>query len=234
MERVTLAAKKRETDGSRQARRIRRAGEVPAVLYGHGMKPLAISVTVRDLSKALHTKARENVILDLKVQDLKLTESTCLIKDIQHNPVTDHIAHVDFRIISLTDKIKVKVHVVVTHAEESEGVKQGGILDVVHHEVEVECLPTAIPQKIEINAKSFKLGHAVHARELNLPEGVICQLPPDEVIAAIHAPREEEVATPAEGAEAQQPEVIEKGKKEEPKEGEAAPAAASSAAKAAK
>ena len=190
---------------------------------------------MRDLYKAMHTKAGENVILDLNVQDLKLKESTCLIKDIQHNPVTDHIAHVDFRVISLTDKIKVKVHVVVTHAEDSEGVKQGGILDVVHHEVEVECLPTSIPPKIEINAKGFKLGHAVHARELSLPSGVVCQLPADEVIMAIQAPREEEVATAAEGAEAVQPEVIEKGKKDEAKEGEAAaPAAKAAAPKAAK
>ena len=200
------------------------------------MKPVTISVATKDLVKALHTKAGENVILDLKVQDLKLKENTCLIKDIQHNPVTEHIDHVDFRIISLTDKIKVKVHVVATHAEEAEGVKAGGILDLVHHEIEVECLPTAIPQKIEVNVKNLKLGHAIHAREIALPEGVVCQLPPDEVIVAIHAPREEEVAAPAEG-EPQQPEVIEKGKKEEPKEGEEAapaPAAAKAAAPAAK
>ncbi|MSR77814.1 MAG: 50S ribosomal protein L25 [Candidatus Omnitrophica bacterium] len=222
MERVTLAVTKRESDGSRQARRVRRAGEVPAVLYGQGMKPLAISVVKRDLIKALLTKAGENVILDLNVQDLQLKESTCLIKDIQHNPVTDHISHVDFRIISLTDKIRVKVHIVVTHAEESEGVKQGGVLDLIHYEVEVECLPTAIPQKIEVNAKALKLGQAVHAHELVLPEGVVCQLPADEVIAAIHAPREEEAAATVEGAEAVQPEVIEKGKKDELKEGEAA------------
>lgn len=226
METTTLIAKTRVTDGSRTAGRLRRAGFVPAVVYGHGMKPLALQVGVRDLQKILHTKAGANVIIDLDVQDAKLKERTCRIKAIQHNPVTDHIAHVDFTVISMTEKITVKVPLVVLHADEAEGIKSGGILDTVHHEVEVECLPLAIPQKIDVNVKALKLGGSVHAKDLVLPAGVRCTLPEDEVVVAIHAPRAEEVAAPPEGAEAVQPEVIEKGKKDEDKEEGAQPAKA--------
>ncbi len=225
MEKVILAAQKRSTDGSRAANRIRRQGLIPAVVYGHGMTPVAVQVGTRELHKAIHTKAGANVIIDLNVADLKLKESTVLIKAIQHNPVTDEIAHIDFTVISMTEKIKVNVHIAVSHADESEGVKMGGVLDLVHHEVEVECLPTAIPAKIEVNVKALKMGESVHAKDLKLPEGVVCTLPADEVVVSVQAPRQEEVAAaPAEGTEPQQPEVIEKGKKDEDKEeGAAAP-----------
>lgn len=234
MEKVNLIAKPREVDGTRQARRLRRLGLIPGVVYGHGMKPLAIQVASRELLKALHTKAGENVLIDLDVESVKMKEKLCLIKDMQHNPITDEINHVDFAVISLTDKIKVKVHLVTTHADEAEGVKMGGILEMVHHEIEVECLPTAIPDKIEVDVKALKLGHSIHVRDLQMPQGVVCKLSADDVVVAIHAVKEEVV--PVEGEQPTAPEVIEKGKKEEAEEGaEAVPAkAAAPAAKSAK
>lgn len=220
MQRIPLAAKSREGSGTQVAKKIRRQGLVPAILYGHGMKPLSIQIGSRELYSALHTKAGENVLIDLNVQGMKLKESTCRIKSIQHNPVTEEIQHVDFTVISLTEKIEVNVPVIVPHQAEIEGVKQGGILDIVHHEVKVECLPTAIPEKIELQLKAMKIGDAIHAKDLPLPEGVRYLFADDEVIVAVHAPKKEE-EKPAEEA-AQQPEVIEKGKKEE-LEGETAP-----------
>ena len=219
-------------DGTRKARGIRRNEMFPAIVYGHGMKPLAIEVPDRAFLKAVHTKAGANVLITLQVEGVQLKESTCRIKAIQHNPVTDKIDHIDFMVISLTEKITVKVPVVLLHSEEAPGIKEGGSLDLVHREVEVECLPTEIPERISIEMIAMKINDAIHAKELMLPEGIRCLLAPDDVVVAIHTPREEEVKPAEEGVA--EPEVMEKGKKD--KEGEegapakAAPAAAKPAA----
>lgn len=232
MDTVSLAVKTREPDGTRVARAVRRAGKIPAILYGHGMQPLALEVDRKALIQSLNTKAGENVVLDLKVEGANLKEKTCLIKAIQHNPVTDEIQHVDFAIISLTEKIVVNVPLIALNTGEALGVKEGGILDVVHHELPIECLPTQIPEKFEVNVKDMKIGDAFHVKDIAYPEGVACKLDPEEVIVALHAPKKVEEATAAEG-EAAQPEVIEKGKKDEAKEG-AAPAAEKTTEKAVK
>ena len=223
---MKLAAKVREKVGSQAAKAVRRADAVPVTLYGHGMKPLSLQVGQKDLHLALHTKAGENVVLSLQVDGVKLKESTCLIKEIQHNPVTERIDHLDLTVISLTEKIDVKVPLVILHAADAPGIKEGGVLDTVHHEIEVECLPTEIPEKIEINVKAMNIGDAIHAADLKLPAGVKCKLEADEVIVALHPPAKEEV--PAEDTGLAEPEVIEKGKKIEGEE--AAPAAAAPAA----
>lgn len=219
---MKLAAAVREKTGSQASKEVRRNGFVPVTLYGHGMKPLSLQVGQKDLFNALHTKAGENVVLSLQVEGVKLKESTCLIKEIQHNPVSDRIDHVDLTVISLTEKIDVKIPLVVLHGTDAPGVKEGGVLDVLHHEIEIECLPTAIPEKIEIDVKNMQISDAIHASDLKLPEGVKCKLEADEAIVILHPPAKEEEA-PAE-AGAAEPEVIEKGKKAA--EGEEAAAAA--------
>ncbi|HTL48177.1 MAG TPA: 50S ribosomal protein L25/general stress protein Ctc [Verrucomicrobiae bacterium] len=231
MNTIELEAKVRKADGSRNARRLRRSGQLPAVLYGHGMTPLALEINYRAFAQILSTKAGGNAVIQLKAEGAKLKESTCLIKDLQHDPVTDLIQHVDFTVISLTEKIEVEVPIIVKNAEDCAGVKAGGILDMIYHEIEVTCLPTQIPESITVDVKVMQVGDSIHARDLKVPEGVSINLEPDEVVIAVHAPRKEEVPG-AEGAEAAtQPEVIEKGKK--PEEGEAAPAAAAKPAAAA-
>lgn len=223
MQTFELQAKARIPDGTSKARAVRRNEMLPAVVYGHGMKPLAVEVPERAFSKAIHTKAGANVLITLQVEGVELKESTCRIKDIQNNPVTDKIDHIDFMVISLTEKITVKVPVVLLHAEEAPGIKEGGSSDLVHREIEVECLPTQIPEKIEIDVKDMKINDTVHVKELTLPQGIKCLLLPEEVVFAIHPPREEEVAPVEEGAAAE-PEVIEKGKKDKEDEEGAAPA----------
>lgn len=218
METIALAAKTRTELGKGPSRRVRALGAIPATLYGHGMKPLSLQVDMKDFNKVLHTKAGENVIINMKVEGVSLKESTCRIREIQHNPINESVTHVDFTIISMTEKISVKVPFHVTHAEEALGIREGGILDVVHHEIEVECLPTQIPVSIELDIKAMKIGESVHSKELPLPAGVKSLLPEDEVVVVIHHPHKEEAPAPAEGTA--EPEVIEKGKK--PAEGEAA------------
>jgi len=212
MDMVELAVKNRSVTGSRKARALRRTGSVPAVLYGHGMKPLSLEVNARFLREVLHTKAGENVVINLKVEGVKLKESTCRVKELQHHPSTDEISHVDFSIISLTQRIEVKVPLVVKNMDQAAGVKEGGVLDVIHHEIEVECLPTQIPERIEVDVKEMKIGDAIHVQDLKIPQGVTAKLPPEEVVAALHPPAKEEAAPTDEAPT--QPEVIEKGKKE--------------------
>jgi large subunit ribosomal protein L25 len=109
METFELQATVRNAEGTRKARGIRRREFIPCIVYGHGMKPLTLEVPEREFGKALHTKAGENVLISLKVQGVELKESTCRIKEIQPNPVTDKIDHVDFMVISMTEQIKVMV-----------------------------------------------------------------------------------------------------------------------------
>lgn len=220
---MNLAARPREVVGKQATKQVRRDGFIPATVYGHGMKALSLVIGIKDFQKALNTKAGENVVIDLQVDGVKLKESTCLIKEIQHNPVTDEIAHIDFTVISLTEKIEVKVPLVILHTEEAAGVKEGGVLDLIHHEIEVECLPTDIPEKIEVDVKAMKIGDIVYAKDLKMPAGVSCKFEAEEAVVALHPPMKEEVA--GEEAGAVEPEVIEKGKKVEAEEG-AAPAAA--------
>ncbi len=227
MQTFELQAKQRTIGGTRKARAVRRNEMFPAVVYGHGMEPLAIEVPDKAFLKAIHTKAGANVLISLQVEGVKMKESTCRIKAIQHNPVTDKIDHIDFMVISLTEKITVKVPIVLLHIEDAPGIKEGGSLDLVHREIEVECLPTQIPEKIEIETKAMKINDSVHAKDLTLPQGVQCMLPQDEVVVAIHPPRAEEVKPAEEGAA--EPEVIEKGKKEKEGEEGAAPKAAPAA-----
>jgi len=230
MQTFELQAKTRTPGGTRKARGIRRNEMFPAVVYGHGMKPLAIEVPDRAFLKAIHTKAGANVLITLKVEGVQLKESTCRVKAIQNNPVTDKIDHIDFMVISLTEKITVKVPVVLLHIEDAPGIKEGGSLDLVHREIEVECLPTQIPEKIEIETKTMKINDAVHVKDLTLPQGIVCLLAPEDVVLAIHPPREEEVKPAEEGGA--EPEVMEKGKKEkEGEEGAPAKAAPAAAAK---
>ena len=230
MQTFELQAKARTTGGTSKARAVRRNEMFPAVVYGHGMKPLAIEVPDKAFLKAIHTKAGANVLITLQVEGVKLKESTCRIKAIQNNPVTDKIDHIDFMVISLTEKITVKVPVLLLHMEDAPGIKEGGSPDLVHREIEVECLPTQIPEKIEIETKAMKINDAIHVKDLTLPEGIKCLLSPEDVVLAIHPPREEEVKPAEEGAA--EPEVMEKGKKDkEGEEGAPAKAAAPAGAK---
>ena len=227
MKTIDLKVEIRSEVGKKPAKAIRRQDKIPAILYGRGIKPTPLAMPAKDFHRVTHTKAGGNVLISLKVEgDKQKKDTTCLIKEVQRDPVSDKIYHVDFAAVSLTEKIQVKVPLIVKDAEKSVGMKEGGVLDVVHHEIEVECLPTEIPERIEASIKDLKIGDAIHIRELALPGQVTPLLAPDEEVISLHPPHTEEVAASAEAAAAE-PEVIEKGKKEKPEEGAEVPAAKS-------
>lgn len=196
MERVALKAQVRDSVGKGAARSLRRSGLVPAVVYGRGLEPRAVAVEARALSAALHTQAGRNVLIDL---DLSHGEgsgpTTVVIKDTQRDLFRHQLIHVDFHAISLTDTIEMRVPVVLKGA--ARGVSEGGIIEHHLREVLVECLPTQIPDQIELDVADLLVGRSLHASDLKVPEGVALLTAPDEVVVTIVAPRVHEEAVPA-------------------------------------
>jgi large subunit ribosomal protein L25 len=168
----------------------------------------------------LHQHGLENIVISLKVKDDKKQKShPCLIKDIQYDPVKGDIVHIDFHEISLTKAIKVNVPVAAKG--EPLGVKQeGGSLEHILWEIEVECLPTAIPKHFEVDVSALKIGDSIHIKDITFPAEVKVLNDPDAVVLSVAAPIKEEVAVEPglESEEKQEPEVI-KEKKEVPAEG---------------
>ena len=170
----------------------------------------------------VHQHRLEGVILNLKIKDDKKAKGRlCLVKEIQYDPVSEDIIHVDFNEISLTEAIKVNVAIEATG--ESVGVKQeGGSLEHILWELEVECLPTNIPKSIVVDISALKMGEAIHVKDIVFPEGVKPLNDPAAIVLHVAAPMKEEAPAEAvEGEEKAEPEVI-KEKKETPAEGAAA------------
>ena len=215
MEKVILNAEIRAEKGKSAVKKLRDINIIPAVVYRGGKEAVNIKVGSRDLFKILHTAAGANALITLKVKgDKKKTDRTCLIKEIQRNPVKENIVHVDFNEISLTDKIKAKVPV---HPHGiAEGVsKEEGVLETVIWEVEVECLPTEIPRKIDAEVSQMKIGDSIFIKDLVLPSGVKVLNDPELTVFTVKPPAKEEVVEEIPGEGADEPEVISKGKKEE-------------------
>ncbi len=225
METIELQVTKRTKLGSKGANDARRAATIPAIVYGHGMTPLPVAVPEKLFNTTIRSGHGLNLLFQLQVEGVTLKESTCRVKDYQTNPVTDKISHIDFMVISMTEKIEVSVRIKLKGADSAPGVKAGGSLDLVHHEVEIECLPNQVPDFIEVNVKDMNIGDAIHFSDIKLPEGATSDFPLEEVIVALHAPKAEEEPKAEEGDAAKEPEVLTAKKKDEPAEGAAAPAA---------
>jgi len=219
MDFVDLHASIKEGKGKEINKKLRHEGLVPAILYKKGEDSVSLKIDRKNLSKALHTEAGENVIVKLHIDGIKKKkERTVIVKDLQRDPVKDHMLHVDFQEISLTEALKVKVP--ITGKGEAIGVKQDeGVLQQVLWEAEIECLPTNIPEKIEIDISNLKIGETIHVKDIPFIEGVKILDDPEGVVFSVeHAKEVEEVlAAPAEG-ETLEPEVI-KEKKEKVEEG---------------
>ncbi|MGE5279593.1 MAG: 50S ribosomal protein L25/general stress protein Ctc [Deltaproteobacteria bacterium] len=225
MEVVTLDAALREKAEVGKNNKLRKSGFVPAVVYGEKMQALALKIERSRLIKFMHAHhGGENVVITLRVAGgKKAEERSVLISEIQKHPVSDEILHVDFHEIDLTERIEVQVP--IEAKGEAVGVKQdGGVLEHILWEIEVECLPTQIPEKLEVDISALKIGDEIHVRDLKAPEGVVIKHDPEALVISLLAPREEEPVA-AEGAEAEgapaEPEVIKKEKKVEDEAAEA-------------
>ena len=221
---ATLEARKRDTFGKNAARQIRRAGRIPAVLYGGqapGEQPVGepIAVDPKELFRILHSESGVNTLIGLKVDDAAATR--VLVREYQLDPITHRLLHADFYRIAMDKTLTVTVPIVI-HGE-ARGVKQqGGLLDFVHREIEVECLPGDIPEHITVDVTELLIGQSIRVRELAVdpkwkamgePEMMIVHLVPPRAEAA---PAEEEAAAEAAPVAPAEPEVIKKGKAEKP------------------
>jgi large subunit ribosomal protein L25 len=198
--------------GTRGCIRLRRSGRLPAVLYGGELKATqALAVDRRELLRLLQAGER---VLTLKLGD---QSPQVLIKAVQYDHLGEEVLHVDFNALRAGQKIRVRIPIAVKG--EPKGQAEGGVLSVVLHELEVECLPTAIPERVTVDVSDLALNQYLHAGDLRLPEGVVGITKAGDVVAACLEPRKEEEAPAAAAAGPAEPEVLAE-KKAEPAEGE--------------
>ena len=213
MERVSITAEKREEHGKGVARSLRREGMVPAVVYREGKSQL-IKLSKKELTRLINSVGGEQVMVDLQFADgeKKLT----LLKDYQKDPIRGELLHTDFFEVSLTEEVRITVH--VSTVGEPIGVKRdAGILQHTLREVEIECMPDRIPGKLEVDISPLEIGQSVHVSDLKFEEGIKVLTDMGDVIVSVIAPVVEAApaAEEAPAAETAEPEVAKKGKKEE-------------------
>lgn len=223
MQKVLLEATKRKERGKGGARSLRRNDRLPAVLYSKG-KSTPITVHKKSMTRIMTTGGGEHALVTIALSDEKgkSKDHWALIKDYQADPVKKELLHVDFLEISLKQKIKTIVPIILT--KDPIGVKNGGILQQQLRDVEVECLPTQIPEGIEVDASEIDINHSLHVSGLNAPEGVRITTDEQETILSVFAPKVEEPAPEEVEEEAgAEPELVKtKGKEEETEEEAAA------------
>ena len=166
---TTISASERERVGKGSARAARRAGLVPAVIYGNKKDPVGITMEAREITKIVHQPGIFGRLLEI---DVAGTKSTVLTRDIQFHPVSDVVMHLDFLRVSQSATVAVAVPVEFINEDKCPGIKIGGVLNVVRYEVELNCPATAIPEKITIDLDGVKIGDSIHISAIPLPKGV--------------------------------------------------------------
>jgi large subunit ribosomal protein L25 len=218
-----LEAQPRTSGNKNEARRVRVGGKIPGVLYGAGKDSLPVSLDPRHVLRILHSESGHNTIFDLALNGGERTKA--MIVDWQYEPIKGHLLHIDLKRIAMDRMLKVSVPILLKG--EAEGVKQqGGILEQVLREVELECLPGDIPSHIDADVSDLVFGKVLRVSDLPRGEKVKVLTDPNQTVAHVTTVKEEVVATPeavaAEaGAVPAEPEVIKKGKQEIEAEGEA-------------
>ena len=209
-----LKGARRSGIGKGVARKLRQTGSIPAVYYGRGEDPIVLTVVVKELEEVILKAEGSNVIVDLKVDGDGGSDRKALIREIQRDPVGGHILHLDLQHISLTERITVEVPIVLTGIPI--GVKDGGgILEHLLREVEVECLPTDVPSRLDIDVSELNIGDSLHVSDLKTEKATILT-EGERPIAAVVPPTVLEEAKPAEeGEAAAEPELVKEKKETE-------------------
>ncbi|MFL6038338.1 MAG: 50S ribosomal protein L25 [Gaiellaceae bacterium] len=224
-ERVKLQVRERERRGSRDARRLRREGMIPGVLYGDGKQSYAICIPERDLRRVLTGQGGLHAILDVVVEGQKTTHAS-ILKDYQQDPIRGHISHVDLHEVRLDKPIQASVNVQLIG--EPAGAKEGGVLSQVQREINVEALPMEIPEHIDLDVSGMAIGDTLRLVDLTPMEGVTYLDDPEEtVLATVTLPTrvEEPEEVVEEGEELPEGEVPPEEQPEGAAEGAAEPAA---------
>ncbi|MFQ5521392.1 MAG: 50S ribosomal protein L25 [Candidatus Methylomirabilia bacterium] len=204
MERRDIAVSRRQGTGKQAAKQLRREGLIPAVLYGE-QSPVPLTVNPKDILKALHGHERSGQLLNLRFTEDGDSRAT-IIRDLQFHPTTESLLHVDFQEVTMDRAITITVG--TQAVGEPAGVKeQGGTLEMILREVQISCLPSQIPDRIEADVSALRIGNVLTVANLTPPPGVRILNDPAQAVATVAAPMAEEVLAPTEPVPAE-PEVV--------------------------
>lgn len=208
---ASLTATPRADSGTGNARKLRQSGRIPAIIYGHSREPQSLALDTRELERLLDRVSAASTVIDLSIDG---RTARTLIREIQRHPFKKQILHVDFQELVAGEKVTVDIPIVLVGTPE--GVRAGGILDQVMHQLTIRVDPSNIPNHVDVDVNGLTIGHSFHVSDLNVPEGVEVLDDEDATVATVSAPRTE---TPVAGVPvveaAAEPELIRK-----PKEGE--------------
>jgi large subunit ribosomal protein L25 len=192
MEKVVLNVELREKTGKGVCRRLRNEGKVPAVVYGKGMDPVSVAVNAKELAAAIAGEGGRNNLITLN-GDKSLDGKLVIVSDLTKDCLKGNMIHVDLHKITLKEKVKVPVPVSLVGT--AKGVKEGGLLDLVMHTVDVECLPTQIPEHIEIDVTELQIGGSFHVGDIIVPAGVKVLADETSTVVSILGKAKEEVVS---------------------------------------
>ena len=207
---ASLSAEQRSESGKGVARKLRAAGRVPGVVYGHAREAQSLSVNARELDKLLSSISRASTVVQLTLAG---TTSNTLIREVQRHPFKKVILHIDFQELVAGEKVTVNIPLVYVGVPD--GVRlSGALLEQILHSIEVLVDPSAIPNHIDVDVTHLAMGHSLHVRDIKLPEGIDVLSDEDATICAVIAPRAAVEAAAAEPGAAE-PELIRKAKEDE-------------------
>jgi large subunit ribosomal protein L25 len=184
---VTLNAQKRTTSGTAAARRSRREGLIPGVIYGAKQDEYPIQVDAKKFGEILRASASENFLVDLKIEGAKEAQKLALIQEVQHHPINGQILHIDFN--AVREDTEIHANVPLTLTGDAPGVKAGGVIEQQHHEIEVHCLPTNLPETLSADISGLELNDTLQISDLHFPDGVTPTLEGDIIVVLVSEPR---------------------------------------------
>lgn len=204
---AVLPAALREQSGKGISRSLRREGQIPAIIYAKGQEATRIALPLKEVAMEYAKGRFKNRLVELKFADKTVQ---ALPKDLQFNPVTDRIEHVDFIKVEKGVPLRVQVPVKITGTERAIGLKRGGVLNIVRHEIDFFCAPDSIPSHIEINIQAVDIGRSVHINEIELPKGITPVIKRNFTVITIAGRGKAEEEAPAAAAAAAAPAAAKK------------------------
>ncbi len=187
------------TSGKHYSRSLRNKNQIPAVIYGSTTEPMNVSIFINDVVK-YNTRAYENALFNIKSAEAQANNKVALIKSVDVHPTTRKPLHVDLFVIDLNKPVRVSVE--IQFEGKPVGIADGGLLNIVNRQIEIECKPTEIPDNIVVNVSHLGLGDAIHISDLKIPEGVKVISSDELTLAVVNRAEEEAAAAPAASADA--------------------------------
>lgn len=185
MKQVTLSAIKREKTGKEISKKLRKQGLIPAIVYGPRFQPLPIAVKFNELESILIKHKGETLLFNLELSDGEPSKIQAILKDYQIHPITDKIIHIDF--LAIHEEETITLDIPLEFLGKPVGISKGGVLEILLHELTIECLPSNIPDKIYIDISNLDVGDVLHVKDIKVPEGVKVINDPEETVLTIVA-----------------------------------------------